>query len=113
MKKLIFIAFSAVTLMALFTGCSTLKYIALHSAEPEMVLVRGDAFIMGGSAEQGADAPNEKKLAHWVIINSFYIGKYEVTQKQYYTISVNVRFLTWQSVYNSKRLPFFVHLLPN
>jgi len=44
----------------------------------EMVFVEGGTFLMGSNS----GVPNEKPV-HPVMVNSFYIGKYEVTQKQW------------------------------
>lgn len=45
----------------------------------QMVLVDGGEFIMGQEAEQGLDA----KFEHKVVLNSFLIGKYEVTTEEF------------------------------
>jgi formylglycine-generating enzyme len=47
------------------------------SYEPEMVFVEGGTFNMGSN-----EADDEKPI-HAVTLSSFYIGKYEVTQKQW------------------------------
>lgn len=52
----------------------------------EMVYVEGGAFLMGCTAEQGSDCDkynDPETPAHWVIVNDYYIGKFEVTQKQW------------------------------
>ena len=49
-----------------------------YSFEPETVLVQGGSFQMGSNG----DGENEK-LVHIVTLNSYYIGKYELTQKQW------------------------------
>ena len=54
-----------------------------HSAEPEMVFVQGGTFIMGCTSEQGNDCYGDEKPNHQVRLSDFYIGKYEVTQKQW------------------------------
>ena len=46
----------------------------------EMVLVQGGTFTMGCTSEQGEDCEDNESPAHQVTLNSFYIGKYEVTQ---------------------------------
>ena len=48
--------------------------------EPETVFVEGGSFLMGNPKP---DPENEDDISHKVIINSFYIGKYEVTQLQW------------------------------
>ncbi len=49
----------------------------------EMVFVEGGTFTMGATSEQGRDAESDEKPAHSVTVSDFYIGKYEVTQKQW------------------------------
>jgi len=51
----------------------------------EMVAVHGGAFIMGSSGEQGNEYYNETPV-HKVTVSDFYIGKFEVTQKQWVAI---------------------------
>jgi formylglycine-generating enzyme required for sulfatase activity len=51
----------------------------------EMVFVKGGAFKMGCTGEQKECEDNEKP-AHNVTVGDFYIGKYEVTQKQWFKI---------------------------
>ena len=49
--------------------------------EIDMVYVAGGTFTMGATSEQGSDAYDWEKPAHSVTLSSYYIGKYEVTQK--------------------------------
>jgi formylglycine-generating enzyme required for sulfatase activity len=49
----------------------------------DMVFVEGGTFTMGATAEQGGDSYDNEKPAHSVTLSDFYIGKYEVTQKQW------------------------------
>ena len=49
----------------------------------EMVLVKGGTFTMGCTPEQGSDCEDNEKPAHQVTLNDFYMGKYEVTQRQW------------------------------
>ncbi len=46
-------------------------------AEPNMVFVKGGTFLMG------SDEYDESKPIHKVTLSDFYIGKYEVTQKEW------------------------------
>ena len=55
-----------------------------NTTEPQMVFVKGGTFMMGNDKAN----PNEKP-AHKVIINDFYIGKFEVTQAQWRTVMHN------------------------
>jgi len=49
----------------------------------EMVFVKAGTFTMGCTSEQGNDCYDREKPAHQVTLSDFYIGKYEVTQKQW------------------------------
>jgi formylglycine-generating enzyme required for sulfatase activity len=53
----------------------------------EMVRVRGGTFTMGCTSEQGNDCDDNEKPAHSVTLSDFYIGKYEVTQKQWQAVT--------------------------
>ena len=57
-----------------------------HPAEPEMVYVEGGAFWMGCTDEQGKECRDSESPLHNVTVSSFYIGKYEITQKQWKTM---------------------------
>ncbi len=48
-----------------------------------MVQVEGGTFRMGATEEQGKDAGDDEKPAHRVMVASFSIGKYEVTQEEW------------------------------
>ena len=54
---------------------------AIEIPEIEMVLVEGGTFTMGATPEQGSDAYDNEKPAHKVTLDSFYIGKFPVTQR--------------------------------
>ena len=47
----------------------------------DMVYVEGGTFTMGCTAEQGEDCRENEKPAHNVTVSSFYLGRYEVTQR--------------------------------
>jgi formylglycine-generating enzyme required for sulfatase activity len=49
----------------------------------EMVFVNGGTFTMGCTSEQGSDCRIGETPSHQVTLSDFYIGKYEVTQKQW------------------------------
>ncbi|MDR3218079.1 MAG: formylglycine-generating enzyme family protein [Dysgonamonadaceae bacterium] len=49
----------------------------------KMVFVQGGTFMMGCTSEQGNDCDIDAKPAHQVTLSDFYIGQYEVTQKQW------------------------------
>ena len=59
---------------------------AMVNAQPEMVLVEGGSFMMGRDDAKdkikGSEFNNELPR-HEVKLNSFYLGKYEVTVKEY------------------------------
>ncbi|MCB9305343.1 MAG: SUMF1/EgtB/PvdO family nonheme iron enzyme [Lewinellaceae bacterium] len=48
----------------------------------DLVLVTGGTFTMGCTSEQ-KDCDDDEKPAHQVTLSDYYIGKYEVTQKQW------------------------------
>ena len=48
-----------------------------------MVLVEGGTFTMGATPEQGRSANIDEKPTHQVTLDSFSIGKYEVTQEEW------------------------------
>lgn len=47
----------------------------------EMVYVEGGTFTMGATSEQGSDYYSDELPTHKVTLNSYHIGKYEVTQQ--------------------------------
>jgi formylglycine-generating enzyme required for sulfatase activity len=49
----------------------------------DMVKVRGGTFTMGCTGEQGSDCYDWEKPAHQVTVSEFYIGRYEVTQREW------------------------------
>lgn len=49
----------------------------------QMVYVEGGSFLMGCSEEQSKVCEDDEKPLHRVMVNSFYISKYEVTQAQW------------------------------
>lgn len=48
-----------------------------------LVFVQGGPFTMGCTAEQGSDCDTDEKPTRKVTLSDYYIGKYEVTQKQW------------------------------
>ena len=56
------------------------KNITVNGYSFDMIYVEGGTFTMGATSEQGDDADDDEKPAHRVKLNSYYIGKYEVTQ---------------------------------
>ena len=51
-----------------------------------MVKVQGGTFTMGATPEQGNDAASDEKPAHQVTLSDYYIGRYEVTQKEWQAV---------------------------
>jgi formylglycine-generating enzyme required for sulfatase activity len=50
----------------------------MKAFEHDMVFIQGGTFLMGSSSGEADEEP-----IHWVKLNSFNIGKYEVTQEQW------------------------------
>ncbi len=71
--KQIFLLFAAI----IVASCSSSQ----RPIEPEMVYVPGGTFLMGSTDGESDEAP-----VHQVTLDSFYIGKYEVTQSQWQAI---------------------------
>ena len=57
------------------------KVIDVKGIKIEMVYVEGGTFEMGATKEQGNNVYDYEKPTHRVILNDYYIGKYEVTQE--------------------------------
>ncbi|MCM1029879.1 MAG: SUMF1/EgtB/PvdO family nonheme iron enzyme [Oscillibacter sp.] len=49
----------------------------------QMVYVKGDTFMMGANPEQELGVKKDELPAHQVVLSSFYIAQYEVTQEQW------------------------------
>ena len=58
-------------------------FIAPCSMPMELVLIAGGTFQMGNSLDEGWPGYPDERPAHTVTVDSFYIGKYEVTNQQY------------------------------
>ena len=52
-------------------------------SEPQMIYVQGGTFMMGCTAEQGEDCFDDEKPIQSVQLQNYYIGKYEVTNRQF------------------------------
>ena len=51
--------------------------------ELPMVAVQGGGFMMGATSEQGRDYDSDERPVHQVMLDGFYIGRFEVTQAQW------------------------------
>jgi len=51
-----------------------------------MIFVEGGTFMMGATSEQDSDANGGGKSAHMVKLDSYRIGKYEVTQEEWLAV---------------------------
>ncbi|MCM1170054.1 MAG: SUMF1/EgtB/PvdO family nonheme iron enzyme [Bacteroides sp.] len=60
-----------------------LKVVSKGFEEMELVYVEGGTFEMGATAEQGEDAQDDEKPVRTIKLDSYHIGKYEVTQTQW------------------------------
>ena len=61
----------------------------IYLPDMDMVYVEGGTFMMGATAEQGNDADGDEKPAHRVSLDSYYIGKYPVTQRLWVAVMGN------------------------
>jgi len=55
-------------------------------SDRDMVFVKGGTFTMGCTAERAKSCEDDERPAHSVTLSDFYIGKHEVTQKQWYAV---------------------------
>ena len=63
--------------------CESSTCTSIGPIEYEMVFVEGGSFRMGATAEQGDEFCADERPVHYMKINNFYIGKFEVTQEQW------------------------------
>ncbi len=56
------------------------KSFTINGVTFEMIYVEGGTFKMGATEEQGKDVYDAEKPVHKVVVDDFYIGKFEVTQ---------------------------------
>jgi len=66
--------------MLFFTVLLVFLFSQIVIAEPEMVFVEGGCFQMGDIFGKGDD---DERPVHEVCVDDFYIGKYEVTQREW------------------------------
>ena len=83
LKQLGFGAVAVLLVIALIWRPWESSAVILGLVRENMVLVRGGTFTMGCTSEQGSDCDGDEKPAHQVTVSDFYIGKYEVTQKEW------------------------------
>ena len=69
------------------TQCTVM---VIQPVEPKMVWVEGGTFTMGCTEEQGEDCWEGETPCHEVTVSGFYIGKYEVTQKEWESVMLEV-----------------------
>ena len=75
--------FTCLVSCVLLFGAANAQVNPIDSLLKSMVMVEGGTFQMGN---QDADAEKNEKPAHNVLVNTFKIGKYEVTQAQWVAV---------------------------
>lgn len=70
-----------------FLTIFTINYGISQVAEPGMVLIPAGEFVMGKNSE----SPTDWQPEHKVHIDSFYMDKYEVTNRQYYEFCLKTK----------------------
>ena len=86
MKKLTRMSLCGLLAMGLLVSCGKDKRNYTETEfglNMEMVYVEGGTFEMGATAEQGNDYDEYEKPVRTVTLDSYHIGKYEVTQAQW------------------------------
>ena len=89
MKKLLkFLVFSGSLLLMVACGKEAPKVFKDCADCPEMVAIPAGTFLMGSKGDPFASSPPsaDEQPQHQVTIKSFAIGKYEVTQEQWYAV---------------------------
>lgn len=88
--------------MATFSGSLTqdIQSFTVNGVTFEMICVLGGTYKMGATSEQGGDAIDSEYPVHQVTLNSYYIGKYEVTQALWNAVTGSA-----QSYFKGNNLP--------
>lgn len=74
--------------------------------EPELILVKGGSFSMGNPfSDKMRKGDADEKPVHKVKLNDFYIGKYEVTVRQYKEFIADKTYKEFEKYGVSHRLP--------
>lgn len=83
MKLLISLLTMLLNLSALAQSNDAAQDSILKQIAANMVLVETGTFSMGCTAEQGKDCTHWEKPEHLVMVSSFYIGRFDVTQAEW------------------------------
>ncbi len=75
-----------ISIFCLLNVSTTKSSDVLKEIEANMVFVKGGTFTMGCTSEQESDCAVDEKPAFRAAVSDFYMGKYEVTQKQWQEI---------------------------
>ena len=86
MRSRIIILLGILMFLPCFAAAAARDTVSAEPASIEMVFVKGGCFDMGDAFGEGHDA---EKPVHEVCVKDFYIGKYEVTQEQWKSITGN------------------------
>jgi sulfatase modifying factor 1 len=85
--KTIFLIVCAYCTFSLYA--QDIKTITVHGVSFDMIRVEGGTFNMGCTLEQEIDCGKEENPVHQTTVSSFYIGKFEVTQKLHNAVRYN------------------------
>jgi len=66
----------------MITACKSGAAAAKSHEIPEMILIKGGTFTMGGLAEE-TNSFHDERPRHEVTLTSFYLSKYEITQQEW------------------------------
>jgi formylglycine-generating enzyme required for sulfatase activity len=83
------LVFTYVFSLAMIVGCGRKGHDGMVKVPDDMVFVKGGTFQMGSN-----DGESDEKPIHSVTVSDFYIGKYEVTQKEWQDVMGNNPSLT-------------------
>jgi formylglycine-generating enzyme required for sulfatase activity len=83
-KSLFKMAYSFIGIVVIYGVYIGVNYIiGLTRLDIEVIPVKGGTYTMGCTKSQGDDCDSDEKPNHKVTVYDFYIGKYEVTQRQW------------------------------
>ena len=67
-------------------GAESAETITMNGLVPEMVFIEGGTFTMGCTPEQESGCRDDENPTHEVTVDSFYLGKYELTQGEWFSL---------------------------
>ncbi|MDR2773779.1 MAG: formylglycine-generating enzyme family protein [Tannerella sp.] len=73
--------------LLIFSSCRHGEIDERKENDDDMIFVKGGTFTMGCTSGQESDCSKTEMPAHQVTLSDFYIGKYEVTQREWFEVT--------------------------